>query len=83
MNLVQCLNPSGCSAILIFLPGVSVKTWNIHLIDDGLEENHEIFTVTLKNPKNAVLGQRTSATVEIIDPRGGDSFSLNIMMQVC
>lgn len=60
-----------------------MKTWNIHLIDDGLEENHEIFTVTLKNPKNAVLGQRTSATVEIIDPRGGDSFSLNIMMQMC
>lgn len=48
-----------------------MKTWNIYLIDDGLEENHETFTVTLKNPKNAVLGQRTSASVEIIDPRGG------------
>ncbi|KAF3835792.1 hypothetical protein F7725_028350 [Dissostichus mawsoni] len=49
---------------------VSVKTWNIYPIDDGLEENHETFTVTLKNAKNAVLGQRMSASVEIIDPRG-------------
>lgn len=48
-----------------------MKTWNIYLIDDGLEENHETFTVTLKTPKNAVLGQRMSASVEIIDPRGG------------
>lgn len=51
-----------------------MKTWNIYLVDDGLEENHEMFTVMLKNPKNAVLGQRTSATVEIIDPRGGVTF---------
>ncbi|XP_035502757.2 FRAS1-related extracellular matrix protein 1b isoform X2 [Scophthalmus maximus] len=59
------------AGLIQFDPGVSVKTWNIFLIDDGLEENHETFTVTLKNPKNAVLGQRTSASVEIIDPRGG------------
>ncbi|KAM7012171.1 LOW QUALITY PROTEIN: FRAS1-related extracellular matrix protein 1b [Tautogolabrus adspersus] len=59
------------AALIQLDPGVSVKTWNIYLIDDGLEENHETFTVTLKNPKNAVLGQRTSASVEIIDPRGG------------
>lgn len=49
-----------------------MKTWNIYLIHDGLEENHETFTVSLKNPQNAVLGQRTSASVEIVDPRGGD-----------
>uniref|UniRef100_A0A4W6CZ86 Fras1 related extracellular matrix 1b n=1 Tax=Lates calcarifer TaxID=8187 RepID=A0A4W6CZ86_LATCA len=62
------------AALIQFDPGVSVKTWNVHLIDDGLEENHETFTVALKNPKNAVLGQRTSASVEIIDPRGGKHF---------
>ena len=50
-----------------------MKLWNVYLIDDGLEENHETFTVTLKNPQNAVLGQGTSATVEIIDPRQGDT----------
>lgn len=53
--------------------GVNLKTWNIFLINDGLEENHETFTVFLKNPQNAVLGQTTSATVEIIDPRRGDT----------
>lgn len=59
----------------VFCPGVKVKTWSIFLVDDGLEENHETFTVILKNPRNAVLGQRTSARVEIIDPRGGERFS--------
>ncbi|XP_028254832.1 FRAS1-related extracellular matrix protein 1b isoform X2 [Parambassis ranga] len=59
------------AGLLQFDPGVTVKTWNVYLIDDGLEENHETFTVTLKNPQNAVLGQRTSASVEIIDPRQG------------
>ncbi|XP_035863594.1 FRAS1-related extracellular matrix protein 1b [Sander lucioperca] len=59
------------AGLIQFDPGVSMKTWNIYLIDDGLEENHETFTVTLKTPKNAVLGQRMSASVEIIDPRGG------------
>lgn len=40
-------------------------------MDDRLEENHETFTVTLRTPHNAVLGQRSSAIVEILDPRGG------------
>lgn len=51
--------------------GVSVKMWNIYLKDDGLEENHEKFDVILRAPKNAVLGQRNKATVEIVDPRNG------------
>ncbi|RXN20441.1 FRAS1-related extracellular matrix 1-like protein [Labeo rohita] len=60
------------SANLIqFDPGVSVKMWNIYLKDDGLEENHEKFDVILRAPKNAVLGQRNKATVEIVDPRNG------------
>lgn len=45
--------------------------WNIYLKDDGLEENHEKFDVVLKTPKNAVLGQRNKATIEIVDPRNG------------
>lgn len=53
-------------------PGVQVKTWSVFPVDDGLEENHETFTVTLKHPRNAVLGHRTSARVEILDPRGGE-----------
>lgn len=48
-----------------------MKSWKVQLVDDGLEENHETFTVTLKTPHNAVLGQQSSASVEILDPRGG------------
>uniref|UniRef100_A0A4W5RFZ9 Fras1 related extracellular matrix 1b n=1 Tax=Hucho hucho TaxID=62062 RepID=A0A4W5RFZ9_9TELE len=59
------------ASLIQFDPGVNVKTWNIYLKDDGLEENHEMFTVILNAPKNTVLGQRNSASVEIVDPRGG------------
>ncbi|MEQ2300727.1 hypothetical protein AMECASPLE_028822 [Ameca splendens] len=60
------------SATLIqFDTGVNVKSWNVFLVDDGLEENHETFSITLKNPQNTILGQRNSASVEIIDPRRG------------
>ncbi|KAM9365122.1 FRAS1-related extracellular matrix protein 1b [Pholidichthys leucotaenia] len=59
------------ASLIQFDPGVNVKTWNIYLIDDGLEENHETFTVSLKTPQNAILGPRSSARVEIIDPRRG------------
>lgn len=51
--------------------GVNIKSWKVQLVDDGLEENHETFTVTLKTPHNALLGQQSSASVEILDPRGG------------
>uniref|UniRef100_A0A3P9DAJ0 Fras1 related extracellular matrix 1b n=1 Tax=Maylandia zebra TaxID=106582 RepID=A0A3P9DAJ0_9CICH len=64
------------ASLIQFDPGLTVKTWNIYLIDDGLEENHESFTVTLRNPQNAVLGPRSSATVEIIDPHRGDMIDL-------
>ena len=49
-----------------------VKTWSVFLEADGLEEAHESFTVVLKNPQNALLGPLSSASVEIIDPRGGE-----------
>ncbi|XP_029005008.1 FRAS1-related extracellular matrix protein 1b [Betta splendens] len=58
-------------SLIQFDPGVTMKTWSIYPIDDGLEENHEAFIITLKNPRNAILGHRTSASVEIMDPRGG------------
>ncbi|KAA0712127.1 FRAS1-related extracellular matrix protein 1 [Triplophysa tibetana] len=60
------------ASLIQFDPGVHVKMWNIHLKDDGLEENHEKFEVILKAPKNAVLGQRNKATIEIVDPRNED-----------
>ncbi|KAK3561937.1 hypothetical protein QTP86_019060, partial [Hemibagrus guttatus] len=51
--------------------GVTVKFWNIYLKDDGLEENHERLEVVLKAQKNVVLGARSKASVEIVDPRHG------------
>ncbi|KAK1165439.1 FRAS1-related extracellular matrix protein 1b [Acipenser oxyrinchus oxyrinchus] len=59
------------ASLIQFDPGVSTKTWNIFLKDDGLEENNEKFKIQLRVPKNAILGQKDKASVEIIDPRGG------------
>ncbi|KAM4575435.1 FRAS1-related extracellular matrix protein 1b [Fundulus diaphanus] len=59
------------AALIQFDTGVNVKTWNVFLVDDGLEENHETFRITLEKPQNAVMGHRTSASVEIIDPQRG------------
>ncbi|KAJ8277504.1 hypothetical protein GJAV_G00075890 [Gymnothorax javanicus] len=59
------------AALIQFDPGVNLKSWNIYLKDDKLEENHEKFEVVLKAQKNMVLGLRQRATVEIVDPRGG------------
>ncbi|XP_076880729.1 FRAS1-related extracellular matrix protein 1b [Brachyhypopomus gauderio] len=59
------------ASLIQFDPGVSIKFWNIYLNDDGLEENHENLEVVLKAQKNAVLGQRRRASVEIVDPRDG------------
>ncbi|KAL2089664.1 hypothetical protein ACEWY4_014352 [Coilia grayii] len=59
------------ATLIQFDPGVNVKTWNIYLKDDRLEENHEKFDVILKAQKNTVLGAKDRASVEIIDPRGG------------
>ncbi|KAM4738568.1 LOW QUALITY PROTEIN: FRAS1-related extracellular matrix protein 1b [Anableps anableps] len=69
------------AALIQFDTGVNVKNWNVFLADDGLEENHETFSITLKNPQNAVVGQRSSATVEIIDPRRGRCDPEDLMVE--
>lgn len=61
--------------------GVSVKFWNIYLKDDGLEENHERLEVVLKAQKNAVLGARSRASVEIVDPRHGKVSACSLLDQ--
>uniref|UniRef100_A0A803SXA9 Calx-beta domain-containing protein n=1 Tax=Anolis carolinensis TaxID=28377 RepID=A0A803SXA9_ANOCA len=57
--------------LIQFDPGVSTKIWNIFLQDDGLEENNEVFKVILNKPKNAVLGHKREATIEILDSSSG------------
>ncbi|XP_018409339.1 PREDICTED: FRAS1-related extracellular matrix protein 1-like [Nanorana parkeri] len=59
------------ASLVQFDPGVSTKTWNIYLKNDGLEENHELLKIILRTPKNAVAGKNQEATVEIVDPRDG------------
>ncbi|CAM4716016.1 unnamed protein product [Lepidochelys kempii] len=49
--------------------GVSIKSWNIHIKDDVLEENHEVLKIILSMPQNAVPEQKNELTVEIIDSR--------------
>lgn len=55
----------------MLLIGVSFKIWNILIQDDGLEENNEVFKITLNKPKNAILGRKRELTVEILDPKAG------------
>ncbi|XP_072260396.1 FRAS1-related extracellular matrix protein 1 isoform X2 [Pyxicephalus adspersus] len=62
---------SSPSKLIQFDPGVSTKTWNIAITQDGLEEDDETFEVILNSPVNAVLGTKTRAVVKIVDPRGG------------
>lgn len=71
LRLPQCTAVFWRMLTRCLCPGVDVKTWKVQMVDDGLEENHESFNLTLRTPHNAVLGQRTSASVEILDPRGG------------
>ncbi|XP_077132985.1 FRAS1-related extracellular matrix protein 1-like isoform X2 [Ranitomeya variabilis] len=59
------------ASLVQFDPGVSTKSWNIYVKNDGLEESHEFLKVILRSPKNAVLGKITEATIEIMDPREG------------
>ncbi|XP_006816147.1 FRAS1-related extracellular matrix protein 1 [Saccoglossus kowalevskii] len=57
--------------LIQFDPGVAIATWNVLIVDDGLEENEERFRVMLKSPINAILGDNEKATVLIVDSRNG------------
>lgn len=50
---------------------MSTKMWNIAITYDGLEEDDEVFEVTLNSPVNAVLGTKTKTAVKILDSKGG------------
>lgn len=70
---------AGLMPHILLAPGVNVKTWSVFPLDDGLEENHEAFSVALRNPQNAVMGQRNTAAVEIIDPRSGERDAVSVL----
>ncbi|KAH0618554.1 hypothetical protein JD844_017886 [Phrynosoma platyrhinos] len=61
----------GSLPIKILRNGGSAESSFVGIKDDGLEENNEVFKVILYKPKNAVLGHKREATVQILDPRAG------------
>ena len=48
------------SGTVTFAPGDTAKTISVPIIDDNIEDGGETFTVTLSNPTNATLGNRTA-----------------------
>ena len=57
---------AAASGTVTFLPGLTSQTLSIPVVDDGLDEDDETFTVTLSAPVNATLGTAT-ATGTIVD----------------
>ena len=58
----------GMSGTLVFADGVSGnQTISIPITDDNTAEVAETFTVTLSNVSGAILGERSSATVNIVN----------------
>ena len=55
------------SGTLTFAPGVTSQTFNVPILDDGITEGNETFTVTLSAPVAATLGTITAATVTVTD----------------
>ena len=49
------------SGTVTFAPGDTAKTISVPIVDDDIEDSGETFTVTLSNPTNATLGNRTAA----------------------
>ncbi|KAK7910238.1 hypothetical protein WMY93_014922 [Mugilogobius chulae] len=62
------LNPS---TLIQFDPGVSKRSWQIKIIQDGLEEAEEVFEVQLVAPESSVIGKINTAQVAIRDSGRG------------
>ncbi|AFZ60550.1 SBBP repeat-containing protein [Anabaena cylindrica FACHB-243] len=52
---------------LTFNPGIKTQVINIPIVNDGINEADETFTLTLTSPTNASLGTKTSAITTITD----------------
>lgn len=61
------LDFTGIPASLTIPAGTSEAVVTIDLIDDALHEHAETVTITLADPRNAVLGDAQVATITIID----------------
>jgi uncharacterized repeat protein (TIGR01451 family) len=57
---------TAASGMLTFPPGVTVRTLNVPIINDGANESNEAFSVQLSSPVNVVLGTPSLATITIV-----------------
>jgi subtilisin-like proprotein convertase family protein len=58
---------TAASGVLTFTPGITVTTFNVPIIDNGLVQPDRAFTVTLSNPTSSLLGTPATASVTIND----------------
>jgi hypothetical protein len=56
---------TAANGTLTFNPGETRKTFSVIISDNGIDENDEIFDITLTNPVNALLGSLSSIQVTI------------------
>ena len=62
------------SGTVTFVPGDTAETISVPIIDDNVDDGGETFTVTLSNPTNATLGNRTATgTIHNNDDGGLES----------
>ena len=52
---------------LTFLPGQTIKTFAIPIINDAIAEGNETFRVVLTNPSGAIFGPTSTTTISIVD----------------
>lgn len=67
---------------LTFAPGVTVRTFNVPILDDALVEPNETLTLALSNPINALLTTPSLATLTLVDndptvQLSGNSYMVN------
>ncbi len=58
--------------MLFSFVGMTTATWDLEIKQDELEENNEKFRVLLKNPVNAILGERDKTNIQIVDLKNGN-----------
>jgi dienelactone hydrolase len=68
------LDYTATNGTLTFAPGQKVALFTVPILNDGLKESSESFSVTLSNPTNQVLGSQKIATVTIVDDDPGVQF---------
>jgi uncharacterized repeat protein (TIGR01451 family) len=62
---------------LAFAPGVTVLTFTVTIVDDGLSEGNESLTLALSNPGNATIGTNDPAALTIVDDDAPPELSID------